>query len=112
MGSAVASTSTGKTGETEQGEGARGRNIDNETVLHAGSSETLVPSDLEGRTGEIKGTVVRKATDEDSETSGGITDLAIEARGASVVPTGKVAGVGSTVAAEVRVKTRTGTGTR
>ena len=92
MGSAVASTSTGKTGETEQGEGARGGNIDNETGLLAGSAKTLVPSDFERRTSEVEAAVVGEAADEHTEASGTIANSAVEARGATVVPTGEVAG--------------------
>ena len=80
--------------------------------LVARGTKTLVPSHEQLGSAEIKVTVESEAADEDSEASGGITDLAVEARGASVVPTGKVAGEGSTVATEVRVKTRTGAGTR
>ena len=102
--SAVSSTTTGETGEAEECHGTRSRNVDDESGLVARGTKTLVPSHEQLGSAEIKVTVESEAADEDSEASGGITDLAVEARGASVVPTGKVAGEGSIVATEVRVK--------
>ena len=109
--SAVASTTTGETGEAEECHRTRSGDVDDETGLLAGSAKTLVPSDLQGRTREVEVAGVREATDENTEASGTVANLAIEARGVAVVPTRECAGVGSGVATKVRVEPRTGTST-
>ena len=52
------SASADEAGEAEEGERAGGRDVDGESALDAGSAETLVPGDLEGRIGEIEVAVV------------------------------------------------------
>jgi hypothetical protein len=108
--SAVASTTTGDAGEAEEGEDARGGD-DREASLLAAGAKTLIPSDFERRTLDTEFTVVGETTDEHAEADDSFANLTVEARGASVVPTSEIAGVGGGVTTKVRVETRTGTST-